>query len=62
MTAFPQEVFYEKDCDCPRGVTATSGRLVIKTEPADAGGLRARATLYPGPVCDGCDKPWKQTW
>ncbi len=57
--AFPEMVKYRKDCDCPAGVTATSGRLVCSTE-SDAGETIIRVTLYPGPVCDGCDKPWRQ--
>ena len=57
---FPYRVEYRKDCACIAGVTATSGRLVFATE-SDAGEIMVRATLYPGPVCDGCDRPWRQT-
>jgi hypothetical protein len=51
-------VKYRKECDCPAG--ATSGRLVLTAE-SDAGEIVIRVTLNPGPVCDGCDKPWRQT-
>ena len=55
-----QDISYGYRAACECSGPATTGRIVAKARRLGVS-IEFTVTLYPGPVCDVCDTPWKKS-
>jgi len=51
-------VEWAKDCKC--NTTATRPGFTFRQREGENNTITVTVTFHPGPVCDGCGKPWKR--